>query len=347
MRLADWNEPHLESVPIRELTLPAQLPKDPAASASAFLTHTGRVLCNAAFRQRSGASLEALHGTPLQAVAAGQLLGWTALRRLHIAPRSLPDGGGASLPPFLPGTFPPSLQQLDLPVPRHPFRVPGGLPQRLDRLVLHCAHSDFILGRHVLLGSGEAEGGNAAPAAGAAGAAAAAEAAAAAGAAGAAGGQLAPPRWQHLEVHAGRTAGLDLDDLPLLAGVCASLVLHAPQVMLSTSDAAHAGLLAAPPVRSLERCISQYLQVLAPALSAAGISQLALVASETSFYCRQPGRRVVLDAGALPPLGELRAAADVHGFAARLEWPAASHAASDGPGAHSPAFCLSVSRCAA
>ncbi|PRW32833.1 hypothetical protein C2E21_8108 [Chlorella sorokiniana] len=337
IRLGEWSEAHLASVPIRELTLPALLPKDPAASAAAFIKHTGRVLCSAAFRRRSGTSLEALHSVPLQAVAAGQLLGWSALRRLSINPDSLPDGGGASVPPFLPGAFPPSLQELDLPVPRHPFRLPGGLPQQLDRLVLRCTGSDFIVGRHIVLGSGEAEAEQAATAAGAA-------EAAAAGTAGAA-GEAAPPRWRRLEVHAGRAAVLDLDDLPLLAGVCSSLALHGPLVMVATSDPAHAALLVAPPVRSLDRCISQYQQVLAPALAAAGIRQLTLVASETSFYCKQPGRRVVLDATALPPLGAQRASAAVEGYAASLTWPAASNDAA-GPGTLLPTLCLSVARSA-
>lgn len=316
--LSEWSEAHLASVPIRELTLPDLLPKDPAASAAAFIKHTGRVLCSAAFRRRSGARLEALHGVPLQAVAAGQLMGWSALRRLSINPESLPDRGGASVPAFLPGAFPPSLQELDLPVPRHPFRLPGGLPQRLDRLVLRCPYSDFIIDRR-LLGSGEAEGGDGAAEAAAGPAPVAAEAAA--GAAGAA-GKAGLCCWRHLEIHAGRAAVLDLDELPFLAGVCTSLALYAPMVMVSTSDPAHAALLVAPPVRSLDRCIGQYQQVLAPALAAAGISQLALVASETSFYCKQPGRRVVLDSTALPPLGEQQAAAMVEGYNANLVWPA-------------------------
>ena len=332
IRLAEWSEAHLASVRTRELTLPEALPKDPAFSAAAFLKHTGRVLCNAAFRQRSGASLEALHGAPLQAVAAGQLLGWSALRRLHINPDSLPDGGGASLPPFLPGTFPPSLQELDLPVPRHPFRPPGGLPQQLERLVLRCYRSDFMVGRQALLGSGEAAGDHGAPPA----------AASAAGAAGAAGvaGEPAQPRWRHLEVHSGRVTVLDLDELPFLEGVCTSLALHGPMLMLSTSDPAHAALLEAPPVRTLGRCVTQYQQVLAPALAAAGISRLDLVATETSFYCKQPGRRVVLDATALPPLGEQPAAGSIEGYHARLAWPIDVN----GPNDLLPRTCLSVCR---
>lgn len=322
IRLSEWSEANLASVPIRELTLPALLPKDPAGSAAAFIQHTGRVLCSAAFRRRSGTRLEALHGVPLQAVAAGQLMGWSALRRLSINPESLPDHGGASVPAFLPGTFPPSLQELDLPVPRHPFRLPGGLPQRLDRLVLRCPYSDFIIDRRLLLGSGEAEGFYGAAEAAAGPAAVAAEAAAgAAGPAGAA-GEAGLPRWRHMEIHAGRAAVLDLDELPFLAGVCTSLALYAPMVMVSTSDPAHAALLVAPPVRSLDRCIGQYQQALAPALAAAGISQLTLVASETSFYCKQPGRRVVLDSTALSPLGEQRAAETMEGYNASLVWPA-------------------------
>lgn len=330
MQLTSWDPTHLGSAPIAELWLPP-LPPAELSSNAAVLTRTGLLLGNAAFRRRSGTVLVALHNLPVAAAVAGQLAGWAALRRLHLAPGSLPHGGSASIAAFPPSAFPPGLQELDLPVPRHPFRPASGLPPTLEAVTLRCSQ-DFILGGQLLEAAGAAEP--------------------AAAAAGAGGGEFAPsaaasaaarPCWRRLTVHSGRTAGLDLDDLVHLAGACRSLTLTAPLVMLSTSDPTHPALLAAPPVRSLEAAAAQYLAVLAPVLGAAGVKELRLVAGEASFYCRQPGRRAILDAGALPPAGSVQAPAALNGYTARLTWPdTAGGGGRDAAAPQAPCFCLSV-----
>ncbi len=288
----------------------------------------------------------ALHGLLPQAAANGLLARWTSLRRLSLA-GGLPDCGGANAPPFSPGAFPPSLRQLDMPVPRHPFRIAGGLPPTLTSVTLRCAQ-DFLLTRDAL-GSRPAVDGN-----------------------DISGSPLRhegalPHSWRWLAVHAGRTAGVDLDDLRLLprllhAGSCTAasngssvrtggssnsgsepgasrppcdaagpqalmlqrrLVLFAPQVMLSTADPAAPAQLAAPPVRSLEATLAQHLAVLAPVLTDAGLACLCITTGEASFYCRRPGRLGIIDAGALPPAGRVEAVhSGVPGWAAALTWPA-------------------------
>jgi hypothetical protein len=93
--------------------------------------------------------------------------------------------------------------------------------------------------------------------------------------------------------------------------------------MLVTSDPQHCELLAAPPIRSLHHILGQYAAALTPALAAAGIHTLRLASGETSFYCRRPGRRAILDASALPPSGRVRqeGQAQPGGYVAELVWP--------------------------
>lgn len=310
VRLTDWDLEHLGCVPMSELTLPA--PPTPR-HLDAVQLGSALVLGNAALRRRSGGTLEVLLDVPVHNVVAGQVQGqFPALRRLRLAPGSLPNAGGASMAPFPPGAWPPGLRELDMPVPRHPFSVAAGLPRTLDTLILRCAAQDFVLGSQLVHADAAAEQPQAA-----------AEEAAGAAAAGAGNGQApAPRRWGHLAVHAGRTAGLDLDDLARLGGSCRRLTLCAPLVMLSTGDPAHPALLAAPPVRALGRSLAQYLSVLAPVLAEAGVEELNLVATETSFYCRRPGRLCLVDATALPPAGQLAAPATMGGYTASLAWPA-------------------------
>lgn len=269
----------------------------PPAPGGHVLDSTGLLLGNSSFRQRSGARLAALHGLPTAAVAAGQLAGWDALTELSLVPDA--EHRGMQPAAFPPSAFPPGLRRLELRVPRFPFRLPGSLPGALDALTLRSgADQDLILHGQLL---GEA---------------------------------AAPARWRRLEVHAGRTVGLVLDDLAALGACATELVLAAPNVMLSTSDPAHPAALAAPPLRSLDRLLGQYLAVLAPVLAAAGLVHLRLVAGEASFYCRMPGRRAILDAASLPPAGRASAAAD--GAVAVLDWPAV------GSELACPAFCLSI-----
>lgn len=298
--------------------------------------------------------LHALHGLLPQVAATGMLAHWTTLERLSLA-GGLPDGSGSGMPPFPPGVFPPSLRHLDMPAPRHPYQVAFGLPHTLTSVTLRCAQ-DFLL-THDVLGSScvrdEGDGGGPSARVGS-----------------------LPLSWRQLAVHAGRTAGLDLDDLRLLpqllhagSGAAAShgtaayasngsaaeagssrpapqaplpqrsLMLVAPQVMLSTADPAAPAQLAAPPVRSLQATLAQHLAVLAPVLAAAGLARLCIVAGEASFYCRRPGRLGIIDAGALPPAGRVEAApSSALNYAATLAWPA-------GAGAQqAPSFELCFSR---
>lgn len=305
VRLEAGDTQHLGCVRLAELHLPPpQAAAQPDKAAQA-------VLSDPALRQRSAASLAALHNVPLYAVVQGQACCWPALRRLAVVALSLqgpPVGVAFSLL-----AFPPALQQLDLPVPSHPFPLPAGLPRRLQRLTLRC-RGDFIASSNSLPGPAPA----AAPP-----------------------HDGAPPErhWQQLEIHAGRTAGLDLDNLPRVGA--ASLTLRAPLVMVATSEPSHPALVAAPPVRSLTTTAGQYLALLAPGLAAAGIAQLRLVATELSCYLRQPGRRAIIDATALPPAGEVQAPGSVQGYTARLAWPAT---ADGGEASGAPYFCLGVAR---
>ncbi|KAL4422747.1 hypothetical protein ABPG75_008944 [Micractinium tetrahymenae] len=330
----------LAALPVAELSLPSQPLlgyEDPnfssgfdmkhAMNVAGLLIHQARL---AAVPHPGRVPLRALHGLLPQAVAERLLSRWTDLQRLSLA-GGLPNGGGSDMPAFPPGVFPPSLQQLDMPVPRHPFRIGGRLPHTLTAITLRC-DQDFLLTRDALGsnggGSGRAED--------------------------VPGGPYAyegalPPSWRQLAVHAGRTAGTDLDDLfrlpplldasssgggaapggstvPLAAAEAASpqrsLVLAAPQVMLSTADPSVPAQLAAPPVRSLEVTLAQHLAVLAPVLAAARLARLCIVAGEASFYCRRPGRLGIIDAAALPPAGRVQAAHSVLGYTAALAWPA-------------------------
>lgn len=306
VRLADWSTRHLASVRICELALP----EAPAGSGQdlALAHRAALLLTNPPFHERSGGTLVALYNVPVVAATGGQLAGWAALRRLSLAPGSLLGGGGTAMPAFPPGAFPTSFQELEMPVPRHPFRIAAGLPPSLQTISLHCS-LDFILGQHVF--------------------------------------ERLPPSWRQLAVHCGRAAGLDLDDLlllhPLPLGTdiyCRSLTMHAPLAIMSTSDPQHPAMLAAPPVRSLESTLAAHLAVLAPALAAASIEQLTVVASEASFYCRRPGRLGILDAAALPPVGRVGAETLMQGYTAQLAWPAAVPRATS----RAPYFALTVTR---
>lgn len=300
VELASWDIAHLGCVPIAELTLPP---------ATQLLVHRAtRLLASEQLLRGSRSSLVALHGVP-RAVAwnSTALAAFSLLRRLHFAAASEPEGS-VGAPAFLPGAFPEGLQELDMPVPRHPFTMAAHLPAALDSLTLRCT-GDFVVGPATL---DRAVG------------------------------------WRRLAVEATNTAGLDLTALswaatalhdgwaaapagqprgsggggqPGLSGRC--LELHARRVMLTTSDPGHLELLAAPPVRSLRCILGQYVAVLAPVLAAAGIQTLRMAATEASFYCHRPGRRAILDADGLPPSGRVRLAVQDQpgGYAAELEWP--------------------------
>lgn len=278
--------------------------------------------------------LRALHGLLPLLAAARLLRPFSRLERLSLA-GGLPACSHDDRLRFQPDSFPPSLRQLDMPVPHHPFKMAGGLPRTLTAITLRSAQ-DFLLTRDALgsRGGGGAVGNGASPAA--------------------VEGSL-PPSWRQLEVHAGRTAGLDLDDLrllpPLLEAGSGSggtepfgsqppgnaaappaalqqrrIVLVAPQVMLSTADPGAAAQLAAPLVRSREGVVAQILAVLAPVLAAARLASLRITTGEVSFYCRRPGRLCVLDAEGLPPAGSVRAPRSIMGYTATLTWPAGTDA---------------------
>lgn len=286
--LASFAEtPHLGAVPIRELWLPPLLrpstPPDIARGCvGGAVGQVEAVLCSSGLRRRSGGILAAIHGVPVALLAvprgAPPAAHLAALRRLTASPDSLPHSGGTGMAPFQPTALPPTVRHLDCPVPRHPFPLAAGLPSTLESLTLRCPQdllvTAHLLGRLPTLSDPWWRG-------------------------------TLPRSWRRLAVHATRTAALDLDDLRLLppvgggsralpptdsvgsssstattvgshsaAGKRRTLLLAAPTILLSSTDPAHPGALAAPPVRSLAATLEQYAAVLAPVLAEADVGRL-------------------------------------------------------------------------
>lgn len=72
---------------------------------------------------------------------------------------------------------------------------------------------------------------------------------------------------------------------------------------------------------------------------------LQLLAGETSFFCRRPGRLAILSADSLPPHGTAALPRPAHGYAAELRWPPPPALAADAPQLAGAAFLLTLDRC--
>ena len=120
---------------------------------------------------------------------------------------------------------------------------------------------------------------------------------------------------------------------------CCLFEMQAERIVFWSSDPVYAAGMAAPPVRSLEGALGQYLDALAPLLAASRLSQLSLTATYVSTYQVGAGTLGILSTTSLPPAGEVQPAAVVDGYHGRLAWPAPRPATAP---THDPYFCLTI-----